>query len=172
MSDASWRDAKGKKEPRIKTSEQNRPEMKPENLSEAREKKKKCNRNKNNKSVRWKTERDFGKHAKFSKSNHDLGQLLKNCTVFCSPRLLDSVCKKRAGRCAEKINFISNSLAKCLPPSFSLARSSLSRCFRIWDWKFNVFFSLRFVSLVVWTSEKRFSRIQISFIRKRTATGC
>lgn len=32
-----------------------------------------------------KAESDFGKHAKFSKSNPDLGQLLTNCTIFCSP---------------------------------------------------------------------------------------
>ena len=31
---------------------------------------------------RKKTEAVFGKRAKFSKSNHDLGHLVKNCTIF------------------------------------------------------------------------------------------
>lgn len=52
------------------------------------------NSGKNNNTLRRKkAESDFGKHAKFSKSNHDLGHLLTNCTIFCSPR--GSVCLQK-----------------------------------------------------------------------------
>jgi hypothetical protein len=49
---------------------------------------------------RRKAEPDFGKRAKFSKSNHDLGHLVKNCTILSALRsaLLFRTCAKKKSK--------------------------------------------------------------------------